>query len=54
MQNQFDELEQGTIIVTNYEIRVYALARHTLMSLPTKKEHIRKFVQGFYPCLFVY
>ena len=46
MWDEFDHLEQGSMIVAEYEIHFYALSRYFYNSISTEFEKIQKFVKG--------
>ncbi|XP_070050863.1 uncharacterized protein [Nicotiana tomentosiformis] len=45
---QFEQLQQGQLSVTDYEVRFYKLSRHALMILPTEAGRVRRFVAGLH------
>ncbi|XP_070056801.1 uncharacterized protein [Nicotiana tomentosiformis] len=45
---QFEQLQQGQMSVTDYEMRFSELSRHALMILPTDAERVRRFVAGLH------
>ncbi|XP_070025058.1 uncharacterized protein [Nicotiana sylvestris] len=45
-RRQFDRLQQGSMMVTQYETRFIDLARHSLIILPTERERVRRFIDG--------
>ncbi|XP_070057282.1 uncharacterized protein [Nicotiana tomentosiformis] len=49
LQYQFVQLEQGQMLVTDYEARFSELSRHALMILPTDAERVQRFVMGLHP-----
>ncbi|XP_070054073.1 uncharacterized protein [Nicotiana tomentosiformis] len=42
----FECLQQGSMIVTQYETQFVDLARHTTILLPTESERVRRFIDG--------
>ncbi|XP_070034954.1 uncharacterized protein [Nicotiana tomentosiformis] len=49
LRGQFEHLEQGQMSVTDYEARFSGLSRHTLITLLTDVERVRRFVAGLHP-----
>ncbi|XP_070055359.1 uncharacterized protein [Nicotiana tomentosiformis] len=45
---QFEQLQQGQMLVTDYEVRFSELSCHALMILPTDAERVRRFVAGLH------
>ncbi|XP_070042513.1 uncharacterized protein [Nicotiana tomentosiformis] len=45
---QFEQLEQGQILVTDYEARFFELSHHALMILPTDVERVQRFIAGLH------
>ncbi|XP_070039562.1 uncharacterized protein [Nicotiana tomentosiformis] len=45
-RHQFKYLQQGSMTVTQYETHFLDLARHALILLPTKRERVRRFIDG--------
>ena len=45
-RDEFEGLQQGGMLVAEYEGRFHALVRHALMILPTEAERVRRFVKG--------
>ncbi|XP_070056276.1 uncharacterized protein [Nicotiana tomentosiformis] len=45
---QFEQLQQGQMLVTDYEARFSELSRHALMILPTEAERLQRFVAGLH------
>ncbi|XP_070034228.1 uncharacterized protein [Nicotiana tomentosiformis] len=43
---QFEQLQQGQMLVTDNEARFYELSRHALMISPTDAERVQRFVAG--------
>ncbi|XP_070045654.1 uncharacterized protein [Nicotiana tomentosiformis] len=43
---KFEHLQQGNMIVTQYESHFVDLARHALFLLPTEGERVRRFIEG--------
>ncbi|XP_070040494.1 uncharacterized protein [Nicotiana tomentosiformis] len=43
---QFEQLQQGQILVTDYEARFCELSLHALLILPTDAERVQRFVAG--------
>ncbi|XP_070041097.1 uncharacterized protein [Nicotiana tomentosiformis] len=41
---QFEHLQQGNMIVTQYESRFVDLVRHALILLPTERKRLRRFI----------
>ncbi|XP_070023192.1 uncharacterized protein [Nicotiana sylvestris] len=48
LRYQFEQLEQGQMTVTDYDVRFSELSRHALMILPTDVERVRRFVAGLH------
>ncbi|XP_070042517.1 uncharacterized protein [Nicotiana tomentosiformis] len=48
LRYQFEQLEQGEILVTDYEARFSELSHHALMILPTDVERVRRFIAGLH------
>ncbi|XP_070013824.1 uncharacterized protein [Nicotiana sylvestris] len=48
LRYQFEQLEQGQMLVTDYEARFSELSRHALMILPTNAERVQRFVAGLH------
>ncbi|XP_070011171.1 uncharacterized protein [Nicotiana sylvestris] len=48
LRYQFEQLEQGQISVTDYEVRFSKLFRHALMILSTNTERVQRFVVGLH------
>ncbi|XP_070054666.1 uncharacterized protein [Nicotiana tomentosiformis] len=46
LHRQFEQLCQGEISVTQYEMRFSKLARHAIWLVPTDRERIRRFIDG--------
>ena len=44
---QFEQLRQDDISMMQYEMRFFELAHHTVWLVPTNRERIRKFIDGF-------
>ncbi|XP_070033004.1 uncharacterized protein [Nicotiana tomentosiformis] len=42
----FECLQQGSMTVSQYETRFVDLTRHSIILLPTKKERVRRFIDG--------
>nr|XP_009787759.1 PREDICTED: uncharacterized protein LOC104235647 [Nicotiana sylvestris] len=42
----FERLQQGSMIVTQYETRFVDLARHAIVLLPTERKRVGKFIDG--------
>ncbi|XP_070051050.1 uncharacterized protein [Nicotiana tomentosiformis] len=45
---QFEQLQQGQMLVTDYGARFSKLSRHALMILPTEAERMQRFVVGLH------
>ncbi|XP_070034375.1 uncharacterized protein [Nicotiana tomentosiformis] len=45
-RRQFERLQQSSMTVTQYETRLVDLAYHALILLPTKRERVRRFIDG--------
>lgn len=45
-RDKFDKLYQGSMKVSDYEARFYALSRYGLSRIPTDFERIRRFTKG--------
>ncbi|XP_070055545.1 uncharacterized protein [Nicotiana tomentosiformis] len=45
---QFEQLQQGQLLVTDYEARFYVLSHHALMILLTDVERVQRCVDGFH------
>ncbi|XP_070045219.1 uncharacterized protein [Nicotiana tomentosiformis] len=43
---QFECLQQGSMIVTQYVTRFVDLTRHAIIFLPTERERVRRFIDG--------
>ncbi|XP_070047435.1 uncharacterized protein [Nicotiana tomentosiformis] len=48
LRYQFEQLEQGQMSVTDYEVRFSELSRHALMILPTDAKRVQRFVAGLH------
>ena len=46
IRDEFDQLEQGSMIVTEYGTRFHALSRYSYKSIFIESEKIQKFVKG--------
>ncbi|XP_070042546.1 uncharacterized protein [Nicotiana tomentosiformis] len=47
LRRQFEQLRQKSVSVTQYEMRFLELARHAIWLVPTERERIRRFIDGF-------
>ncbi|XP_070004218.1 uncharacterized protein [Nicotiana sylvestris] len=45
-RRQFEQLQQGSMIVTLYENHFVELSRHAILLLPTERERVRRFIEG--------
>ncbi|XP_070047427.1 uncharacterized protein [Nicotiana tomentosiformis] len=45
-RKKFEHLQQGSMIVTQYESRFVDFARPALLLLPTEGERVRRFIEG--------
>ncbi|XP_070046953.1 uncharacterized protein [Nicotiana tomentosiformis] len=48
LRRQFEQLRQDGMSVTLYEMRFSKLTRHAVWLVPTKRERIRRFIDGLY------
>ncbi|XP_070036019.1 uncharacterized protein [Nicotiana tomentosiformis] len=46
LRRQFEQLRQGDMSVTQYEMRFLELARHAIWFIPIDREKIRRFIDG--------
>lgn len=46
LRRQFEQLRQGDMTVTQYDMRLSKLARHAVWLIPMDRERIRRFVDG--------
>ncbi|XP_070036996.1 uncharacterized protein [Nicotiana tomentosiformis] len=46
LRRQFEQLHQGDMSVTQYEMRFSELARHSIWLIPTYRERIGRFIDG--------
>ncbi|XP_070032443.1 uncharacterized protein [Nicotiana tomentosiformis] len=46
LRRQFEQLRQGDMSMTHYEMRFLELARHAIWLVPTDRERIRRFIDG--------
>ncbi|XP_070040343.1 uncharacterized protein [Nicotiana tomentosiformis] len=51
LRDQFEQLEQGQMSVTDYEARLFELSLHAIMILPTDAERVRRLVAMLHPSI---
>ncbi|XP_070055251.1 uncharacterized protein [Nicotiana tomentosiformis] len=50
-RRQFDHLQQGQMLVTEYEIRIIELSYHATILVPSEEERVMRFIDGLLHCI---